>query len=459
MATPKRKIKKREKSATPVYFLSLTVENARCFGPKQPLDLSDGNGRPAQWTIILGENGVGKTTLLQSLVAILPVYDPYYDDQGKLHTKEKVVPRISEDDKTLWKLSRQSNNRFRLSANFSTKARLDEKKEGSLVDDFYYDAAGNIEEYKIEYTVLEPLICFGYGASRRMSETAVSGEGNGDSTASLFSNEVALFNAEEWLLRADYSAHFPSSIQERARQQRDRVKEILIEILPDVTDIQFLPPTEEKMLPQIRVQTHYGWVSIKDLSLGYKTLIAWMVDFARRMFELYPDEPKPLEQPAVVLVDEIDLHLHPKMQRDLMSRLSKIFPNTQFIATAHSPLVAQAAENANIVLLRREGDHVVIDNDPQVIKGWRVDQILTSELFGLKSARSLEYDEAIQEREKILAKARLTKKDKVRLRELAAIISDFPTGETPIEIEAMDIVRRAAERLKRENNLTNDSHN
>src|ERR1043165_171112 len=51
------------------YVLSLSVENVRCFGPKQTLDLSDGHGRPAQWTIILGENGTGKTTLLQGIVS------------------------------------------------------------------------------------------------------------------------------------------------------------------------------------------------------------------------------------------------------------------------------------------------------------------------------------------------------------------------------------------------------
>jgi hypothetical protein len=301
-------------------------------------------------------------------------------------------------------------------------------------------------------------ICFGYGASRRMGETAISDKINSDATISLFSDKTELLNAEEWLLQADYSAHVPSSIQMYAEKQRDKVKEILIELLPDVTDIKFTEPSQEKMLPQIRVETPYGLVSVKDLSLGYRTLITWMVDFARRMFELYPNEPKPLEQPAVVLVDEIDLHLHPKMQRELMSRLSKIFPNTQFIATAHSPLVVQAAANANIVLLRREGDQVVIDNDPQTIKGWRVDQILTSELFGLESARPPQYDVVIAEREKILSKSKLTKKDKGRLHELAAKISEFPTGETSLEIEAMDIVRRAAQRLKKENHPANDSH-
>src|SRR5262249_47394701 len=58
----------KEPERLPAYFLSLSLENVRCFGPKQTLDLSDGNGKPAPWTIILGLNGTGKTTLLQSLV-------------------------------------------------------------------------------------------------------------------------------------------------------------------------------------------------------------------------------------------------------------------------------------------------------------------------------------------------------------------------------------------------------
>src|SRR5207247_2318247 len=58
------------------YFLSLSLENVRCFGPKQTLDLSDGKGKPARWTIILGINGTGKTTLLQSLVVFEGMLTP-----------------------------------------------------------------------------------------------------------------------------------------------------------------------------------------------------------------------------------------------------------------------------------------------------------------------------------------------------------------------------------------------
>ena len=86
-----------------------------------------------------------------------------------------------------------------------------------------------------------------------------------------------------------------------------------------------------------------------------------MVDLAVRMFRRYPNSFDPLSEHAIVLVDEIDLHLYPRWQRTIMSFLSDRFPNTQFIVTAHSPLVVQAAKDANIVLLRREGDRVIID--------------------------------------------------------------------------------------------------
>jgi energy-coupling factor transporter ATP-binding protein EcfA2 len=56
----------------PVYFLDLSVENVRCFGEKQTLHLSDGQGKPARWTVLLGDNGTGKTTLLKCLVALEP---------------------------------------------------------------------------------------------------------------------------------------------------------------------------------------------------------------------------------------------------------------------------------------------------------------------------------------------------------------------------------------------------
>lgn len=478
MATPKKRArqvvretrKELEASAPPpAYFLSLTVENIRSFGPAQTLDLSDGQGNPARWTVILGDNGVGKTTLLQCIAecTVAPNHDPL-KERGQLKLFETWRLRAGSGD-FLFSASRtpsahaeQQASRLETSISlgpalregvsepfirrFSTAATLDT----SEVPEFWVFLDGSATGEDIR-----ALICYAYGATRRMGTTMLSKPQaqtlhDHEATASLFSEGVDLLNAEEWLLQADYASLIESRVRGQARRRRDQIREVLINLLPDVSDIRFARPTEADWKPRVEVETPYGWVRIQDLSLGYRALIAWVVDLAYRLFERYPDSPNPLAEPAIVLVDEIDLHLHPRWQRTIMSYLTERFPNTQFIVTAHSPLIVQAATDANIVLLRREGDHVVIDNNVEAIRGWRIDQVLTSDLFGLETARPPEYDALIEERNRILGKARLTKKDEQRLKELDARIGNLPTGETPQDMEAMDVIRRAAEVLKRE---------
>jgi predicted ATP-binding protein involved in virulence len=430
-------------SLPPSYFLSVEVENARCFANRQKLNLSVSDGRPAQWTVILGDNGVGKTTLLQCLAAL----EPLPPSMVNSNAGGNAFPKLSSIHLN-WQPYRGSDDLMTVSSKVCFGAKLKQKTTPQNCEYAIVATPKQGEASRAKYADVGALICYGYGAARRIGQTGLSGKDNIDTTASLFNNDVPLRNAEEWLLQLDYTASKPSPIQKRMQKRCEEVKSLLVRLLPDVEEINFSRLTERRPKPSVKMRTPYGWVSIHDLSLGYKTLIAWMVDFASRMYDRYPQSSNPIAEPAIVLVDEIDLHLHPSWQRNLMRFLTDHFVNTQFIVTSHSPLIVQAASKANIVLLRREDDHVVIDNDVSRIWGWRVDQVLTSDLFGLQSARPPELDKLLAERNKILSKGKITKADRTRLLNLEKTIGPLPAGETSEDIRAMDIIRRAAELLE-----------
>lgn len=455
MAAKKKTVRKRPKPVEkheptrPMYFLSLSVKNVRCFGPKQTLDLSDGKGRPARWTVILGNNGVGKTTLLQCFTALEPIQNISQPDAPK------YFPKVLSWDSPFPSLSQMREGAVagELSAEVISGSKIAEMQGGERTELLVGWDFSSLRSYWRGYSMTNAaseLGCYGYGATRRMGAGSLSSTSLAGHNDSLFFEDRPLRNAEEWLLQADYAASKEAPKWGRARARRDRIVQVLKDLLPDIDDIRFAAPDSQNPAAQVEFKTPYAWVSMRSLSLGYRTLIAWMVDLASRLFERYPDSPNPLAESAVVLVDEIDLHLHPTWQRRLIGYLGEHFPNAQFIVTAHSPLVVQSATDANIVVLRQEGDHVVIDNDVASIRGWRVDQILTSDLFGLKSARPPQLEKLLAERTALLSKARLTAKDKARLEALKAEIGPLPAGETQTEREALDIIQRFAERVRKE---------
>ena len=95
-------------------------------------------------------------------------------------------------------------------------------------------------------------------------------------------------------------------------------------------------------------------LSIDQLSGGYRITLALAADLARRMAQGNPHLDDPLRSEAIVLIDEIELHLHPSWQQRILVDLARTFPNTQFIISTHSPQVLTTVKQQNIVELRRE---------------------------------------------------------------------------------------------------------
>ena len=99
--------------------------------------------------------------------------------------------------------------------------------------------------------------------------------------------------------------------------------------------------------------------SLDQLSGGYQAVLALSADLAWRMAQGNPHRENPLESEAVVLIDEIELHLHPAWQQRVLSDLTRTFPNAQFIVTTHSPQILTTVKPHQIVELNRENDLIV----------------------------------------------------------------------------------------------------
>jgi predicted ATP-binding protein involved in virulence len=102
---------------------------------------------------------------------------------------------------------------------------------------------------------------------------------------------------------------------------------------------------------------------LSQLSDGYRAMLTLTMDLARRMAQFYEanalNEETILHTPAVVFIDEVELHLHPAWQQTVLTTLMDIFPNTQFIVTTHSPQVLTSIPNRHIRVLRDGKAHTI----------------------------------------------------------------------------------------------------
>jgi AAA15 family ATPase/GTPase len=426
-----------------LYIKNLSLENVKCFGKRQTIDFTQGEDKVAQWTVILGDNGAGKTTVLRSLVAMLPL--------------PTTKPTLSNWNLSInmW-LSTTKFARDHEFGRFQIELEIcdlpDFISEFTLVGGFQFLGERYLEEDRDAGAIYsqrrfveenEPPICFAYGASRRVSKKSLSNTNIQDISYTLFDEEALLQNSEEYLLQLDYDI----AKSRKGSAEINKVKELLIKVLPSgVKDIRI--QKVGRLQRQVQVQTPYGWVPMNELSLGYKTTIAWLIDFATKMIYFHEKSTNPFAEPAILIIDEIDLHMHPAWQREIIQQLTDLFPKTQFIVTAHSPLIAQAALDANIVVLKREGDEVIVYNDPAIVRSWRIDQVLTSDLFGLTEVRPQHIELKMKRRRALLKKGdQISPKERGELDRLNEEIDAMPIGEGPVQMDAVDVLSDFAEKL------------
>ena len=177
-------------------------------------------------------------------------------------------------------------------------------------------------------------------------------------------------------------------------------------------------------------------LSIDQLSDGYRIMLALAADLARRMAQGNPHLDAPLESEAVVLIDEIELHLHPSWQQKVLGDLTRTFPNTQFIVSTHSPQVLTTVKPEHIVELLQEQGEIVAGPAAGPTYGAEAGYVLENVMWVDPRPGGNEFAEVLERYRKFVAAGEGESQEATDLRQqLDALSAEDPAlDEADIEI-------------------------
>ncbi len=390
-------------------------------------------------TVIVGNNGAGKSQILQALATGLSWFIARLSDDNR--DGEELTQSIIKNDtyissvqiiiedlicvernkewaekniRTNWKIDATRNKKLRPAThglkvnNFSNLIKsyihkFNLNQEASLPVLAYYPVERTIRNTPVEISddfvnnqftayddALEKSVNFESFFSWFREREDIENEEKAKSISSQKDNSDLLN-----LLRNEFK--YPISKVEKILPQ-DEVDSITLQLIHDIRDkihSQFNNGFHDKLLSTVRdsieffttfknirirrqgtptmiVEKDGEELDVNQLSQGEKSLLALVGDIARRLALLNPSLDNPLEGEGVVMIDEVDLHLHPKWQHNLIDKLVKTFPNVQFILTTHSPHVI--SDRADILLYSLDDGELI--EEPNVY-GEDVNTVLT----------------------------------------------------------------------------------
>lgn len=442
----------------------LSVRNLRVYGDKEQTIEFDPQKKI---TVLLGDNGAGKTSLLYGLSVLLSQFYKHFpgcsvrnfteedvrvvDNTRRanfIHVGIDLVP-TNDDERKKIEMD-LLENRLHISVDIYKKGNITKAIQASelkAIADFSLAFKNNIDE---DVQVSLPIIAF-YGTERGQIKPVERRRNFNEifprwevykpdslESATDFKRFFTWFERNEDLERREqirlmketgsvqYSSHVLDTVREALNRlfpnylKNPRVETSPLRfVMDDITD------------PQNILERR-----LERMSDGYRITIALVADIASRMAEANPSWDSsgltdPLATHGIVMIDEIDLHLHPKLQRDILRRLTSIFPNIQFIVSTHSPsVVLGALDIVQVVKL----DHGVIDtnvNTAQYEK-YDVSLVLLSDLFGLENVRNNDYLIDSKRYEELLSLHAMNDHEKAEFDELGAKLDRYTSHDVEI---------------------------
>lgn len=205
----------------------------------------------------------------------------------------------------------------------------------------------------------------------------------------------------------------------------------------------------DKRSEELMYKSSLEVIPLRLMSSGYRSLVGMVADIAYRMAILNPQLLYDVTESTdgIILIDELDLHLHPKWQWKIVDALRKTFPKVQFIATTHSPIIIASAEDVNIIKLHDQSSSIDIINwHPKYeksAKGWKIDDVLNDYMETYSRDKEiLDKLNKLQELWYKKLKGTISEEEKEQVEELDDYLNDkLPEGDTAVELAQLTPVQ------------------
>ncbi|EML0258860.1 AAA family ATPase, partial [Vibrio cholerae] len=367
-------------------------------------------------TVIIGDNGAGKTSFADAMANVFSWFNNNLEKEnvsGNFIKQTDVNVKATDFSEVTCRFKLDQNNRFETSLALPVPGYTgDKSNDVNVIKQFgaiYRSSAKNesitfplLAYYSVERSDFELKTSVTEKASgddkdNRYSalKDALKGTGKLDDFSQLYIELVNLAEGEESKeikeLKGDINAlqrTIDDVYQGKTPQENDPFtamlnskKELLADLVKSVASakyqkhLSFVNEAIEKLVPDVKnfevdrssgkprifVENFGNKVNIAQLSQGQKMLVALTGDLARRLVKLNPNSDKPLHAHGIVVIDEIELHLHPKWQQEIIIGLQTTFPNLQFIVTTHSPQVLSTVDHKCIrqISLDKNGQPII----------------------------------------------------------------------------------------------------
>jgi predicted ATP-binding protein involved in virulence len=384
-----------------MYIESINIENFRTFrNVKVKFTYKDRKPDKAlpspkleNINLLLGNNGLGKTTLLKAIS--LAALGPAVADSGIY--PYRLVRREPDDAlRTETKGVADQNQSYRealLEAEFKANPQ-DEVSYQRIESRITISQRGDLEQLRWAHgdeKLWHPIFSsssaafffVGYGASRRVEKRdqadiasrRQSSFARAQRIQSIFEEAYSLLPLSAWL------PGYKQDNLDRYDQVVDLINKLMgkghYKFTGELEDNEFIFERGGLKIP------------FPALSDGYRAYLGWICDLIYHICMTCPPESQLVDNHGIVMVDEIDLHIHPKWQINMLPVLAEALPNIQFIVTSHSPLVAGSLEWMNIIVMEPSTRQ---SSKPKRIKesihGLDADQILLTDFFGMQTTRA-----------------------------------------------------------------------